>query len=244
MPTPSPLDRHSGFRQLNVFAFTSLLHLETIRFCDRYLTQEVDPTGRLYDQMTQAARSARANLMEMSEHNASSKEAEVKLLDSARASIVELMSDYESWLYRQHSTPWANTSEEAQAVLTWNPEEHDPWTDLYHDFGDFLLLQQECFQTWTNPDDISAANALFILCKRTASMLSRILQIKAEQIQESQRERRSSRRSESRSTEPSPECPLCGLPMRKTRPKTGPNAGNLIWSCTDFPNCRGLRTID
>lgn len=63
------------------------MQLETLRFCRRFITQDprdsgakfYDPKGRQYDQMTQAARSGRQNIIEGSERSAMSKDTEMKL---------------------------------------------------------------------------------------------------------------------------------------------------------------------
>lgn len=40
-----------------------------------------------------------------------------------------------------------------------------------------------------------------------------------------------------------PNCPKCGKPMIKRMAKKGQNAGNAFWSCSDYPNCSGTRSI-
>ncbi len=84
-------DPHGGYRRLDSFTLTTIVYLATIRFCNTFLNLRNDPKGRLYDQMVQAARSGRANIMEGSERTSTSKETEIKLVDVARASLVELL---------------------------------------------------------------------------------------------------------------------------------------------------------
>jgi len=64
-------DKHGGFRKLHSFTLATIVQLETLRFCRRFLTHDhresaaklYDPKGRHYDQMTQAARAdARTSL--------------------------------------------------------------------------------------------------------------------------------------------------------------------------------------
>jgi len=90
---PELFDKHGGFRRLHSFTLATIVQLETLRFCRKFLTfdhREVDkfydPKGRQYDQMTQAARSGRQNIIEGSERSATSKDTEMKLTDVARAS--------------------------------------------------------------------------------------------------------------------------------------------------------------
>ena len=95
-------DKHGGFRKLHSFTLATIVQLETLRFCRRFFTFDhreantkfYDPKGRQYDQMTQAARSGRQNIIEGSERSATSKDTEMKLTDVARvpvsASCVEI----------------------------------------------------------------------------------------------------------------------------------------------------------
>ena len=72
------IDKHGGFRRLHSFTLATIVQLETMRFCRRFHTYDArqadtkfyDPKGRQYDQMTQAARSGRQNIIEGSERSA------------------------------------------------------------------------------------------------------------------------------------------------------------------------------
>jgi len=85
---PDLFDKHGGFRKLHSFTLATIIQLETLRFCRRFLTFDhrdapakfYDPKGRQYDQMTQAARSGRQNIIEGSERSATSKDTEMKTL--------------------------------------------------------------------------------------------------------------------------------------------------------------------
>jgi len=100
---PELFDKHGGFRRLHSFTLATIVQVETLRFCRRFLTFDhregstkfYDPKGRQYDQMTQAARSGRQNIIEGSERSSTSKDTEMKLTDAARASLSELRGDYE-----------------------------------------------------------------------------------------------------------------------------------------------------
>ena len=99
-------DKHGGFRRLHSFTLATIVQIETLRFCRRFLTFDhretgakfYDPKGRQYDQMTQAARSGRQNIIEGSERSSTSKDTEMKLTDVARASLSELRGDYEIFI--------------------------------------------------------------------------------------------------------------------------------------------------
>ena len=99
-------DKHGGFRRLHSFTLATIVQIETLLFCRRFLTFDhretgakfYDPKGRQYDQMTQAARSGRQNIIEGSERSSTSKDTEMKLTDVARASLSELRGDYEIFI--------------------------------------------------------------------------------------------------------------------------------------------------
>ena len=66
----------------------------TFRFCQRFLTKG----DRTIDQMVQAARSGKQNIVEGSKASGTSKEMEIKLTNVARASLEELLIDYYDFL--------------------------------------------------------------------------------------------------------------------------------------------------
>ena len=121
---PELFDKHGGFRRLHSFTLATIVQVETLRFCRRFLTFDhretsgkfYDPKGRQYDQMTQAARSGRQNIIEGSERSSTSKDTEMKLTDVARASLSELRGDYEVFILDRNQLPWSVHSSEAKAV--------------------------------------------------------------------------------------------------------------------------------
>ncbi|MDQ6622694.1 MAG: four helix bundle suffix domain-containing protein, partial [Verrucomicrobiota bacterium] len=68
------------------------------------------------DQMVQAARSGKQNILEGSRASATSKEAEIKLTNVARASLEELLEDYRDFLRAEQSSLWEKNSREALFV--------------------------------------------------------------------------------------------------------------------------------
>lgn len=75
----------------------------TFVFCERFLPKHGD---RTVDQMVQAARSGKQNIIEGSEDGRTSTEMELKLLNVARSSIHELREDYKDYLLSRHLTLW------------------------------------------------------------------------------------------------------------------------------------------
>ena len=84
----------TGYLWLDSWILANIVQLGTRRFCMKFLRRENDPTGRQFDQMTQAARSGVANIAEGSARHKTSRETEMKLTGVARASLAELSGDY------------------------------------------------------------------------------------------------------------------------------------------------------
>ena len=62
----------AGYMYMDMWVLASIIQLGTFSFCRRFLNQKNDPCGRLFDQMTQAARSGQANIAEgVSRHQTS-----------------------------------------------------------------------------------------------------------------------------------------------------------------------------
>ena len=103
---------HGGYRKLRSFQCAQLVYDATVIFCDRF----VDKRSRTHDQMVQAARSGVQNIAEGSMASATSKKTELKLTGVARASLEELLLDYEDFLRQRGLRLWAKDSPEALAV--------------------------------------------------------------------------------------------------------------------------------
>ena len=82
---------------------SEVLYQMTYVFCERFLPKHGD---RTVDQMVQAARSGKQNIIEGSEDGKTSTEMELKLLNVARSSIHELREDYKDYLLSRHLALW------------------------------------------------------------------------------------------------------------------------------------------
>jgi restriction system protein len=106
------IPKYGGYRKLRSFQATQLVYDGTVVFCERF----VDKFSRTRDQMVQAARSGVQNIAEGSMASATSKKTELKLTGVARASLEELLLDFEDYL-RQHGLKlWEKDSPQAMAV--------------------------------------------------------------------------------------------------------------------------------
>lgn len=93
---------HGGYRKLLSYQRAEIVYDATVRFCARLL----DKRDRTVDQMVQAARSGKQNIIEGSMASATSKEAEIKLPNVARASLEELLADYRDFLRVRGLEEW------------------------------------------------------------------------------------------------------------------------------------------
>jgi len=88
---------HGGYPKLKSYQMAEIVYDATVKFCARF----IDRRSRTVDQMVQAARSGKQNIAEGSMASGTSKETELKLVSVARASLEELLLDYQDFL-RQH----------------------------------------------------------------------------------------------------------------------------------------------
>jgi four helix bundle suffix protein len=103
---------HGGYEDLLSFQKARIVYDATVRFCQRF----VDKRSRTTDQMIQAARSGKQNILEGSQASGTSKETELKLTNVARASLEELLEDYRDFLRTGDHALWDKNSKEALYV--------------------------------------------------------------------------------------------------------------------------------
>src|SRR3989344_6515551 len=100
-----------SYKTLKSYQQATIIYDFTVDFCNTY----VDRRSRTHDQMVQAARSGKQNIVEGSSERAS-KKSEIKLLAVARASLQELLEDYEDFLRQNGYKMWDKNSPEAKNV--------------------------------------------------------------------------------------------------------------------------------
>ena len=93
---------HGGYRNLITYQKSEIIYDGTVYFTKRFF-QRFD---RTIDQMVQAARSGKQNIAEASMASATSKETEIKLTNVARASLEELLIDYQDFLRTNKLPLW------------------------------------------------------------------------------------------------------------------------------------------
>ncbi|MFA6503723.1 MAG: four helix bundle suffix domain-containing protein [Patescibacteria group bacterium] len=105
------IDPHGGYRQLKSFQSATVVYDLTAEFCNRFVKEH-----RMRDQMVQAARSGRQNIAEGCQASGTSKKTEIKLVNVARASLEELLLDYEDYVRQRGFAQWEKENTEAQKI--------------------------------------------------------------------------------------------------------------------------------
>jgi len=96
------IPKHGGYRNLISYKKAEIIYDGTQYFVNRFFRKY----DRTIDQMVQAARSGKQNIVEGSIASATSKETEIKLTNVAKASLEELLIDYEDFLRTRKLPIW------------------------------------------------------------------------------------------------------------------------------------------
>lgn len=94
--------KHGGYKKLITYQKAEIIYDATVYFTARFYSLK----DRTVDQMVQAARSGKQNIIEGSMASATSKETEIKLTNVARASLEELLADYRDFLRKMKFEEW------------------------------------------------------------------------------------------------------------------------------------------
>lgn len=241
-----------GYRQSASFQTATLIYDATYWFCEKFL----DPRSRLVDQMVQAARSGRQNIAEASRSAAVSSQTELRLLNVARASLEELLLDFEDFLRHRHLPQWSPDSPEARAVREVPFRFKQDRSDQL-DLTD--LTDQErwaLYAPWLEHQDPAVrANAAICLIHQANYLLDQQItalekqfieqggyseQLAAARLAFRNQKDRSDPTDRSDLTDRIPSCPRCGKAMVLRTAKSGKNAGRQFWGCSDYPSCKGV----
>jgi restriction system protein len=240
-----------GYRKSASFQTATLIYDATYRFCEKF----IDSRSRTLDQMIQAARSGRQNIAEGSRAAATSSQTELRLINVARASLEELLLDFEDYLRHRHLTQWPPSSEEAGTVRDLPKRFRQSRSDQ-SDLTDQTDQERwEIYAPWLEHDSPEVrANAIICLIHQANYLLDRQIaaleaafveeggyseQLAAARLAERVRKREELHR-QSESGDSIPSCPQCGKPMVLRTVKVGRNEGKQFWGCTGFPECRGV----
>lgn len=112
MKTDGFIPPHGNYRELLSYQKAEVVYDITFRFAHKFFAKG----DRTIDQIIQAARSGKQNILEGSEASGTSKEMEIKLVGVARASLEEVLKDYEDYLRVRDLKLWPKDSKEALYV--------------------------------------------------------------------------------------------------------------------------------
>lgn len=103
---------HGGFANLRAHEAAEIVYDATVVFCDRF----IDRRSRTHDQMVQAARSGKQNIVEGSAAAGTSSKTELRLIGVARASFEELLADYRDFLRQRRLAQWSKDHPQTQEI--------------------------------------------------------------------------------------------------------------------------------
>ena len=150
------LHQHGHYRNLRVYRVTEIIYDITFYFTQHYLGRG----DRTIDQMVQAARSGKQNIAEGNQAAATSSETEIKLTNVAKASLEELLDDYEDYLRVRNLQQWDSKHTRYEKLRAYARSEK--FTDSYA-----LKIQQM--------SDEEIANLCITLIHQAISMLHKLL---------------------------------------------------------------------
>jgi four helix bundle suffix protein len=154
---------HGGYRKLASYRSATITFDFGAVFADRYFkpnkSYKTYGSYRSYDQLFQALRSGRQNIVEASAASGTSKKTELKLLGVARASLEEALADAEDFLRQQ-------------GLQIWNKD--DPRAREIRALAYKTDRSYKTYETYLRSGE-SAANCLICLIRQTNYLLDRQL---------------------------------------------------------------------
>jgi len=151
---------------LKSYQMAEIVYDATVVFCERF----IDRRSRTHDQMVQAARSGKQNIAEGSTASGTSKKTELKLIGVARASLEELLQDYQDFLRQKGLKAWAKDDPRAKSVRALAWKENRSYSTYRSYFED------------QNPEN--AANAAICVIHQTNYLLDQLLRVLEKQFLE------------------------------------------------------------
>lgn len=151
---------HGGYKKLLSHQKAEIVYDATVYFCDRFIERR----SRTHDQMVQAARSGKQNIIEGSMASGTSKEMEIKLTNVARASLEELLADYRDFLRTGNHRLWEKDSKEALYVRQLGSKSNKPH-ESYETYRTFIE---------TRPPEV-VANIIICLIHQANYLLDKLL---------------------------------------------------------------------
>ena len=162
--TPTPptapitfLPQHGHYRNLRVYQVTEIIYDITYYFTEHYLNKG----DRTVDQMVQAARSGKQNISEGNQAAATSSETEIKLTNVAKASLEELLNDYEDYLRVRGLQQW---------------DSHHQRYEKMRQYARSEQIKKDYSETMKRMNDEEIANLCITLIHQATYMLRKLLE--------------------------------------------------------------------
>ena len=132
---PKVLQNEVQYHDLFFYQKTEVLYVLTFHFVKRFLDGKAD---RTVDQMLQAARSGKQNIIEGLADGMTSTEMQLKLLNVARSSLKELRADYEDYLATRHLASWSTAHPRYETLLQFcrqhnKTSDYEPYFSRWND---------------------------------------------------------------------------------------------------------------
>ena len=147
---------NTNYEKLLCYKKTVVIYDLTYHFCTRF----IDKRDRTFDQMVQAARSGKQNIVEGYADMTTSKESGIRLFNVARGSLLELLEDYKDYLRVRNMQLWDTRSNEAKVMAKLGVEHNDP---KY-----FVELA-------TSREDCTIANMVIVLIRQALLLLTKYI---------------------------------------------------------------------
>ena len=157
--------RNTDCKNLLIYRKADIIFLMTNVFVERFVSQ----FSRTRDQMIQAARSGKQNIIEGMNDLETSKDTGINLINVAKGSMLELLEDYEDYLKINNGEKWGKEDEKTIAMRRFAISHEDP--------EDFLKLMK-------TRDGIVSANIMIVLIKQLDYLFYKFLQSLSEKFLE------------------------------------------------------------
>lgn len=114
-------NRGTNYKKLLSYQKSDIIFQITYFFCSNFLSKG----DRTVDQMIQAARSGKQNIIEGCAASTTSAKTEIKLVNVAKASLRELLEDFEDFLKTRNKKQWEKGSVEYETMRRLGREHND-----------------------------------------------------------------------------------------------------------------------
>lgn len=160
----------NGFLKISGEYTTWDVYRKSVIICDvteMFINRALPPKSRTVDQMRQAARSCKQNIVEGVSDSTVSAEMCIKLIGVARGSVRELLEDYADFLRQHKQDIW---------------EKDDPRTIATRKYSRNHYNPRDYVEKCENRSDATVANIMLTLIHQMDAMLAKVLKSLEEQF--------------------------------------------------------------